>query len=170
VTSLDPVAATVAVDRRAPVKSSRSTLATLADLEPYVAALFGSEGVPLCPDCQVLAVPTRAAESAESTCGMKFEPPVVRSFDAASIETGAAVVRPANAPAVRRLVGSGRELDGQDVLIVDPQSCEALPPGELGEIVRQAVVPFVDLDLIAERAQQSAVARDELVELLERLR
>jgi excinuclease ABC subunit A len=65
VTSLDPVAATVAVDRRAPVKSSRSTLATLADLEPYVAALFGSEGVPLCPDCQVLAVPTRAAESAE---------------------------------------------------------------------------------------------------------
>ena len=68
------------------------------------------------------------------TGGMKFEPPVVRSFDAASIETGAAVVRPANAPAVRRLVGSGRELDGQDVLIVDPQSCEALPPGRVGEI------------------------------------
>ena len=68
------------------------------------------------------------------TGGMKFEPPVVRSFDAASIETGAAVVRPANAPAVRRLVGSGRELDGQDVLIVDPQSCEALSPGRVGEI------------------------------------
>jgi 8-amino-7-oxononanoate synthase/acyl carrier protein len=68
------------------------------------------------------------------TGGMKFEPPVVRSFDAASIETGSAVVRPANAPAVRRLVGSGRELDGQDVLIVDPQSCEALPPGRVGEI------------------------------------
>ena len=68
------------------------------------------------------------------TGGMKFDPPVVRSFDASSIETGAAVVRPANAPAVRRLVGSGRELDGQDVLIVDPQSCEALPPGRVGEI------------------------------------
>ena len=68
------------------------------------------------------------------TGGMKFEPPVIRSFDAASIETGSAVVRPANAPAVRRLVGSGRELDGQDVLIVDPQSCEALPPGRVGEI------------------------------------
>ena len=68
------------------------------------------------------------------TGGMKFEPPVIRSFDASSIETGAAVVRPANAPAVRRLVGSGRELDGQDVLIVDPQSCEALPPGRVGEI------------------------------------
>ena len=68
------------------------------------------------------------------TGGMKFEPPVIRSFDASSIETGAAVVRPANAPAVRRLVGSGRELDGQDVMIVDPQSCEALPPGRVGEI------------------------------------
>jgi 8-amino-7-oxononanoate synthase len=68
------------------------------------------------------------------TGGMKFEPPVIRSFDAASIETGAAVVRPANAPAVRRLVGSGRELDGQDVLIVEPQSCDALPPGRVGEI------------------------------------
>jgi len=68
------------------------------------------------------------------TGGMKFEPPVLRSFDAASIETGSAVVRPANAPAVRRLVGSGRELDGQDVLIVDPHSCEALSPGRVGEI------------------------------------
>ena len=34
----------------------------------------------------------------------------------------------------RRLVGSGRELDGQDVHIVDPQTCEALPPGRVGEI------------------------------------
>jgi 8-amino-7-oxononanoate synthase len=35
---------------------------------------------------------------------------------------------------VRRLVGSGRELDGQDVHIVDPQTCEALSPGRVGEI------------------------------------
>jgi 8-amino-7-oxononanoate synthase/acyl carrier protein len=68
------------------------------------------------------------------TGGMKFEAPVIRSFDAASIETGAAVPRPANATGGRRLVGSGRELDGQDVLIVDPQTCEALPPGRVGEI------------------------------------
>ncbi|MEI6257146.1 MAG: aminotransferase class I/II-fold pyridoxal phosphate-dependent enzyme [Planctomycetota bacterium] len=68
------------------------------------------------------------------TGGMKFEPPVVKSFDAQSLETGSAVVRPSNAPAVRRLVGSGRELDGQDVLIVDPQTCEALSPGRVGEI------------------------------------
>ena len=46
---LAPIAATVAVDRRAPVKSSRSTLATMADLEPYLAALFGREADPDVP-------------------------------------------------------------------------------------------------------------------------
>ncbi|NBW85818.1 MAG: aminotransferase class I/II-fold pyridoxal phosphate-dependent enzyme [Planctomycetia bacterium] len=65
------------------------------------------------------------------TGGMKFEPPVIRSFDASSIETGTAAPR---ATGGRRLVGSGRELDGQDVLIVDPATCEALPPGRVGEI------------------------------------
>src|SRR5215471_8407971 len=64
VETLDPVAATVAVDRRAPVKSSRSTVATLTDLEPYVAALFACEAVPTCPDCDTLAVETSAAVAA----------------------------------------------------------------------------------------------------------
>jgi len=68
------------------------------------------------------------------TGGMKFEPPVARSFDPLSIDTGTIVVRPDDEPAARRLVGSGRELDGQDVLIVDPQSAEPLPPGRVGEI------------------------------------
>jgi excinuclease ABC subunit A len=62
--SLDPIAATVAVDRRAPVKSSRSTLATLTDLEPYLAALFACEATPTCPDCGVLAVTTSASDAA----------------------------------------------------------------------------------------------------------
>ena len=68
------------------------------------------------------------------TGGMKFEAPVVRAFDAAAVETGAAVPRNGSTPGTRRLVGSGRELDGQDVRIVDPQSCEALPPDMIGEI------------------------------------
>src|SRR5271156_1007178 len=33
--ALEPVAAGISVDRRSPVKSSRSTVATLADLEAY---------------------------------------------------------------------------------------------------------------------------------------
>lgn len=64
VTSLEPVAATVAVDRRAPVKSSRSTVATLTDLEPYLAALFSCEAVPTCHDCGETAVSTTATAAA----------------------------------------------------------------------------------------------------------
>src|SRR3954468_2853481 len=65
VKSLDPVAATVAVDRRAPVKSSRSTVATLTDLEPYLAALFACEAVPICPDCKRAAEATSAHDAAK---------------------------------------------------------------------------------------------------------
>lgn len=64
--SLDPVAATVAVDRRAPIKSSRSTLATMADLEPYLAAMFSKESLPVCGKCGVLARETTAADATEA--------------------------------------------------------------------------------------------------------
>src|SRR4029079_12681716 len=47
---LEPVPAGVAADRRAPVKSSRSTVATMADLEPYLSALFVRESVATCPE------------------------------------------------------------------------------------------------------------------------
>ena len=50
VKKLEPVPAGIAVDRRAPVKSSRSTVATMADIEPYLAALFLRESVPVCPE------------------------------------------------------------------------------------------------------------------------
>src|SRR5215204_3471596 len=48
---LEPVAAAVAVDRRAPVKSSRSTVATMADVEAFLSALFAREAIPFCRDC-----------------------------------------------------------------------------------------------------------------------
>src|SRR5580700_357583 len=62
--SLDPIAATVAVDRRAPIKSSRSTLATMADIEPYLAALFAREAIPTCPDCGREAIDTSPRDAA----------------------------------------------------------------------------------------------------------
>ena len=61
---LAPVAATVAVDRRAPIKSSRSTLATMADLEPYLAAVFAREAIPTCPTCNLEAVDTSPRDAA----------------------------------------------------------------------------------------------------------
>jgi excinuclease ABC subunit A len=69
---LDPVAAGVAVDRHAPVKSSRSTVATMADIEPYFCALFAREAVPICPEHGVAAVrtdPHAAAERAAAAHG-----------------------------------------------------------------------------------------------------
>ena len=65
--ALEPVAAGVAVDRRAPVKSSRSTVATLADVEAYLSALFTREAMPVCPACGVEAVRTDARVAAAAT-------------------------------------------------------------------------------------------------------
>jgi excinuclease ABC subunit A len=53
---LEPVPAGIAVDRRAPVKSSRSTVSSMADIQPYLAALFLREAEPVCPEHGVSAV------------------------------------------------------------------------------------------------------------------
>lgn len=63
--SLEPVPAAIAVDRRAPIKSSRSTLATMADLEPYLAALFLREAVPICPEHDQAAVELDSRRAAQ---------------------------------------------------------------------------------------------------------
>ncbi len=63
--SLEPVPAGIAVDRRAPVKSSRSTVATMADLEPYLSALFTREARPVCPEHGVEAVELDALGAAD---------------------------------------------------------------------------------------------------------
>ncbi len=62
--ALEPVATGIAVDRRSPVKSSRSTVATLADLEAYLCALFTREALPVCPVDGAEARPTDAHAAA----------------------------------------------------------------------------------------------------------
>ncbi len=74
--SIEPVAAAVAVDRRAPIKSSRSTVATMAELEPFLAALFAREAVPTCPDCELPAIvadASKAAHTAIAELGAELE-------------------------------------------------------------------------------------------------
>src|SRR5690606_4140180 len=48
--SLEPVPAAVAVARAAPVKSSRSPVATMADLAPLLSGLCPREALPVCPE------------------------------------------------------------------------------------------------------------------------
>ncbi|MFO0564537.1 MAG: excinuclease ABC subunit UvrA [Polyangiaceae bacterium] len=74
--SLDPVPAGIAVDRRAPVKSSRSTVATMADLEPYLAALFVREAVPICPEHRL---PARALDPESAALGLLSAHPGARA-------------------------------------------------------------------------------------------
>lgn len=59
---LEPVPAAVAVDRAAPVKSSRSTVATMADLAPLLSGLFVRESTPVCPEHGIPAVYRRVSD------------------------------------------------------------------------------------------------------------
>lgn len=59
---LEPVPAAVAVDRAAPVKSSRSTVSTMADLAPLLSGLFSREAVPVCPEHGIAAEARRVPE------------------------------------------------------------------------------------------------------------
>jgi len=72
---LEPIPAGIAVDRRAPIKSSRSTIATMADLEPYLSALFLREAKPVCPEhgfeARELSVVSAAHSAAESLDGAR---------------------------------------------------------------------------------------------------
>jgi excinuclease ABC subunit A len=113
--TLEPIAATVAVDRRAPVKSSRSTVATLTDMEPYLAALFACEAVPTCPDCNEPATATSAHDAATRAVSEFGERRAIVSYPVrvasaeAYLEVREALVR----DGYRRLVvgGTVREID-----------------------------------------------------------
>lgn len=121
---LDPIAATVAVDRRAPVKSSRSTVATMADLEPYLSALFAAEAVPLCPSCNVPAIELSAAEATRRLLAQFDGQRVLVSYPLkrSSLLDPAALQRELLTDGRRRVLlgGTVHELEG-----LDPQALTA---------------------------------------------
>src|SRR5882757_1658240 len=63
VDSLEPVPAAIAVDRRAPVKTSRSTVATLIELTDYATQVWAQLAELTCAQCGA-AVHTHSPESA----------------------------------------------------------------------------------------------------------
>src|ERR1700754_398042 len=56
VDSLEPVPAAIAVDRRAPVKTSRSTVATLTELTDYAKQLWAATSSLICTKCGATVV------------------------------------------------------------------------------------------------------------------
>ena len=73
---------------------------------------------------------------AESTLivsgGYVKQPPVMRSFDAASLSDG--VVIQTRGKGAQTLVGCGQAMADQKILIVDPETKTACPQGKVGEI------------------------------------
>src|SRR5512139_1753463 len=51
VDELDPVAAAVAVDRQAPVRTSRSTVGTMTEIADYAKSLWARASSLICPGC-----------------------------------------------------------------------------------------------------------------------
>lgn len=68
------------------------------------------------------------------TGGPQADPPVIVAFDAKQLDLGRVVVCESDSPNARQLVGSGAILPGEDVIIVDGESCKPVPADEIGEI------------------------------------
>jgi excinuclease ABC subunit A len=148
---LAPVAATVAVDRRAPVKSSRSTLATMADLEPYLAGLFAREAIPTCPACDLEAVDTSPRDAAAN---------LSRSFDG----TRALVTYPVRVDDAEQFLELREKLaaDGYRRLVV------AGAMRELDEVrPSEATAPGVRVEVVVDRVGVNARERRRLEEAIE---
>lgn len=130
--SLEPVPAAVAVDRHAPVKSSRSTVATMADVEPYLSALFLREAVPVCPSCHVPAhrvdASVAATELREKHAGQRLLVLYPRRVDgtASYLEVRERLVT----AGYRRLLLSGDVRDIDDV-----RPSEVLKAGGLFDVI-----------------------------------
>ncbi|MCO8124629.1 aminotransferase class I/II-fold pyridoxal phosphate-dependent enzyme [Stieleria sp. TO1_6] len=68
------------------------------------------------------------------TGGPKDPRPVMRSFDRFELDKKTVVAVDHQDDKARKLVGCGRVLPNETVLIVDPDSCEILPDDSIGEI------------------------------------
>ncbi len=68
------------------------------------------------------------------TGGIKGEEPIIRTFDRQKLTEHKVVDVPETSPLAQRLVGCGRILEGETLVIVHPEKFYPLPEGEIGEI------------------------------------
>jgi len=66
--------------------------------------------------------------------GSRRSLPVVRSFDGSSLDERRVVLAAPGTDGAREVVGCGNVLPGEEVLIVDPDTCTRLPDDRVGEI------------------------------------
>jgi len=144
-TRLEPVPAGIAVDRRAPVKSSRSTVATMADIEPYLAALFLRESIAVCPDHELPGVELTIARATERVAEAASGERLMISYavPVAGREQYLEVREQLTRDGYRRLLVAG---EAQDIDTLKPSAAAKL--GSLDVVV----------DRIASGAEKSRVA------------
>jgi excinuclease ABC subunit A len=150
IASLEPVAAGVAVDRRAPVKSSRATLATMADLEAYVSALFTACAAPRCPACGVLA---------------EYVAPAAAARDAVAAHPGRRVV----VSYAHAVAGGEAYLEARDQLVADGYRRIVLGDevADLDRVPPSAVARTSELDVVIDRLTLDPAASGRLAQALE---
>jgi 8-amino-7-oxononanoate synthase/acyl carrier protein len=68
------------------------------------------------------------------TGGRKTEPPVIRTFDRQQLTEHRVVPIDESSPLAHELVGCGQNLDGEEVLIVHPETFQLMPENEIGEV------------------------------------
>lgn len=68
------------------------------------------------------------------TGGIDVEEPIFRTFDRHKLTEHKVGQVPADSPSAQKMVGCGRVLEGETVVIVHPEKFYPLPDGEIGEI------------------------------------
>lgn len=144
---VEPVAAGVAVDRRAPIKSSRSTVATMAELEPYLAALFAREAIPHCPECKIPARVLDAASAAK------------KAIAAASGRAIVTYSTRVDGPEAYLVLREELARDGYRRLRVggETRSIDDVKPSEAANAAVEVIVDRISLDEAGSRRLQEAL-------------
>ena len=110
--ALEPVAAGVAVDRRARVKSSRSTVATMADLEAVPLRALHARGAPGLPGARRGGGPPRSRRGRPTRCVARTPaPPAIVTYPV-RVARHRDLPRRAGAPAEGRLPPAARRRRG----------------------------------------------------------
>jgi excinuclease ABC subunit A len=152
VESLDPVPVSIAVDRSAPIRTSRSTVGTMSEVNDYVKSLYAYAATLYCPGCGDEVARDDASAAATRVLAEAPQQRVVVTYpvEVEDVESYLGVRETLLAAGYRRLFVDGRV---QDV--------DALTPSEVlaGGTGRVRVV--------ADRVVADAESRGRLVEALE---
>ncbi|MDH5491006.1 MAG: excinuclease ABC subunit UvrA, partial [Myxococcales bacterium] len=151
VDALEPVPVGIAVDRRAPVRTSRSTVGTMTEVADYMKSLWAHAAEPCCPGCDQIVQRDSPASAAAQLLREAAEQKLVVTY-------------PRLVPDAERFLGVREELlsEGYRRVLLggEARELDSLPPS-------QALEGGGRLDVIADRTIARPRSRGRIVEALE---